>query len=319
VELDVTIDVEEEGLFRGRYETGSAPVENVSRLNLLTPLLGDLGIRPTLLVSYQVAQHPRQMELVLKLRDQWKGEIGAHLHPWNTPPSDPDSPSGPVVSESIPRNLLKAKLETLIQALNQAGVKPLSFRMGRFNMGPRMFSVLEEEGIRVDSSVVPLRWYRGSPCHVSAPIDPYFPDPGDICKAGDSTVLEVPITIVPFVKGVRAFLEGVGRIPGPFSRPLSAGLQRLCLLPAQPFWTGLRRLKAAVKLHQKSGGRVVTIFFHSSELMPGGSPRQRTQDDVRAFLRKLENFLHWLKYTGNAESRTLSEMHSLYGRSVTGG
>jgi hypothetical protein len=83
-------------------------------------------------------------------------------------------------------------------------------------------------------------------------------------------------------------------------------------LPLQPVWTGLRRLKAAVRLHRRRGGQVLTIYFHSSELMPGGCPQHSTRQDVDLFLDRLRGFLAWLHREMVVESLTLSELGELY-------
>jgi len=179
LKLALTIDVEEEGLFSKEYEPRNVPVRNVPELNRLDAMFRELDIRPTLLVTYQVVRHEPYRELLLRLRDRWCGEIGAHLHPWNTPPLMSLPHPEPVPSELMPLSLLRAKIQTLFDALGSMGVTPASFRMGRFNLGPKVFSILELTSIRVDSSIAPMRKYYGGPDHIAAPVDPYFPNPAD--------------------------------------------------------------------------------------------------------------------------------------------
>ena len=73
MKLAVTIDVEEEGLFCGRYPNGDAPVTNVRRLERLSGLMSEFGIRPTLFVTWQVARHQALMDLLGNLCDGWRG------------------------------------------------------------------------------------------------------------------------------------------------------------------------------------------------------------------------------------------------------
>lgn len=312
MKLVVTIDVEEEGLFSGKYNSQDVPVRNVSKLAILDPVFLDLGIRPTLLISYQVACHRPHHELLMQLSEKWGGEIGAHLHTWNTPPFEPLPYAEPVPSERMPKDLLKAKLKTLLKALYNMGADPVSFRMGRFNMGPKMFSALEETDIRVDSSIAPTRSYYGGPAHLSAPVDPYHPDPKNPASPGKSPILEVPMTILPLTRNLGVLLEHLGNSHTLLHSWVSWFGKYFGSLPVQPMWTGPRRLKAAAKLHQIRGGRVVTISFHSSELMPGGCPKHPNQDHVERFLRKLTNFLTWLSKEVGVECLTLSELYDYY-------
>jgi hypothetical protein len=316
--LAVTIDVEEEGLFTGRYPAEDAPPTNVDRLKVLDPMFRDLGIRPTLLVTYQVARHPRHRDLLGTLAERWKGEIGAHLHPWNTPPLEPAPGDGPLCSDGIPAGLLAAKLETLLNTLRLWAGEPACFRMGRFDMGPRMFSVLERTGIRVDSSVAPMRRKTGGPDHLAAPVDPYHPCARDPRSTGGSHILEVPNTIVPVVSGLGTVLQrlGASRVLPPAW--ISGFAMYVGSLPAQPAWTGPTRLRTAVRLHRCRGGQVVTLFFHSSELMPGGSPQHPSPLHVERFLAKLKGFLRWLRRDLAVESVTLGDLHER-GPTVSGG
>jgi hypothetical protein len=312
MKLAVTIDVEEEGLFRGTYETGNAPVENVSRLGLLHLIFSELEIHPTLFVSYQAARCERFRGFLLDLSEKWKGEIGAHLHYWNTPPIEPIPFADPVPSEWILRPLLSAKLDTLMESLRQMGVQPRSFRMGRFSMGSNLFSLLEEKGFMVDSSILPGREWDGGPSHLSAPIDPYFPDPKDVCAPGGSRILEAPLTIVPVLRSAAFLLQAFGKRSSQGAKRVGRFLQSLLTLPAQPAWVGLHRLKAAASIHRRRGGEVINIHMHSSELMPGGYPGHQTEEDVRRFLLKLKGFLGWLREEVGSEALTLSKIRGLH-------
>ncbi len=317
--LAVTIDVEEEGLFGGQYREHDAPVENVSRLVALNEVFRDLGIRPTLLVSYQAARSSRNQELLVRLREQWQGEIGAHLHHWNTPPIVPLPYPQPAHSELMPHDLLAAKLDTLLDTLKAMGVSAVSFRMGRFNLGPRMLAVLERSPITTDSSVAPMRKDPAGPDHLLAPVDPYTPDPGQVYAAGNSRIVEIPITVVPVVRRFRGLVARLDRGSLVSKSALGWFSKSLASLPAQPMLTGLRRLKAAVELHRRRGGQVLTVYFHSSELMPGGCPKHQTESDVERFTDKLRQYFSWLRKGVITESLTLSEVGEWYRSSAATG
>ncbi|HMK37573.1 MAG TPA: hypothetical protein VK463_21050 [Desulfomonilaceae bacterium] len=311
MKLAVTIDVEEEGLFSNRYDPHDPPVNNVAYLSTLDPIFREWGIRPTLLVTYPVITNGPCAELLAGLRTRWDGEIGAHLHHWNTPPIRELPYPQPAPSELMPPDLLSQKLNNLLNAVRAAADEPRSFRMGRFNLGPRMLAALESTAITVDSSVAPMRRYYGGPDHLAAPTDPYFPDKKDPMKEGDSGVLEVPMTILPVFRGLGYFLENVGTsaIPGSW---ISWFAMNLGSVPVQPMWTGLRRLKLGVRLHCGRGGQVLTLFLHSSELMPGGCPQHQTAADVDRFRTKLSRFFSWLRREIPVESVTLTELGEHY-------
>ncbi len=312
LKLLVTIDVEEEGLFNGRYPSGKAPVENVAALSLLDPIFMKFNIHPTLLVSYQVARHKAHQSFLMRLCEKWNGEIGAHLHPWNTPPIQSLPFVSPIPSQLIPQGLLKEKLEVLIQTVSEMGVEPRSFRMGRFNIGSNIFSLLEPAGILVDSSIVPTRKEYGGPGYLVAPADPYFPDPQKLSSPGNSPILEVPLTVVPIIPKLDLLLERISDSYPSSSEVVAWFLKYIGSISAQPLMMGINRMKTAVRLHRFRGGETVVIYFHSSELMPGESPQHPTKKHVEMFLVKIEKFLSWLQNDMGAVSVTLSDLRKYF-------
>ena len=205
MQLIISIDVEEEGLFSGQYPRTPPGVTNVAELSRLEFIPRDFGLPLTLLVSYQVARDPAACRVLAGWRDRYGAEIGVHLHPWNTPPfADLPDPE-PVPSEKLPRAILRDKFASLLSQV-RAGlmVTPRSFRMGRFDAGPQVFSLLPEFGLEVDSSVAPLTRKNPDPRMFLAPADPFRLD--DVGPEG-KPLLEVPITMVPVVPGTPALVD----------------------------------------------------------------------------------------------------------------
>ncbi len=85
MKLVISLDVEEEGLFSGRYPRESG-VTNVAELRRLEFIPREFGLPLTLLVSYRVARDPAACQVLARWRDLYRAEIGVHLHPWSTPP-----------------------------------------------------------------------------------------------------------------------------------------------------------------------------------------------------------------------------------------
>lgn len=142
--LVVSLDVEEEGLFGGRYARRAPRVTNTAQLSRLAPLL-ERGVRPTLFCAHSVLTDPASRAILARLRDMSGAEIGAHLHHWNTPPLDLDSHAGgqsdmadvtnSVPAASVPAALMAAKLGTLFRVGEDFQGAPLtSFRMGRWDL-----------------------------------------------------------------------------------------------------------------------------------------------------------------------------------------
>jgi hypothetical protein len=307
MKLVISIDVEEEGLFSGLYPRTSPGVTNVAELARLAFIPRDFGLPLTLLVTYQVARDPAACRVLAEWRDRYGAEIGAHLHPWNTPPfADLPDPE-PVRSEKLPRPLLRDKFASLLSQV-RAGltVTPRSFRMGRFDAGPQVFSLLREFGLEVDSSVAPLTRKNPDPRFFLAPADPFFL--GDLGPEG-KPLLEVPITLVPVVAGTTELIERLAAMAPPTWGDRLRNLYRYGgVAGVQPAMYPLVSLKLAAYLHRRRGGRVLTLYFHSSELKPGASRLFPSEAAVSRFVDKIRTFLTWLVQTGPVEGVTLAEL-----------
>jgi len=78
-------------------------------------------------------------------------------------------------------------------------------------------------------------------------------------------------------------------------------------------------MRLAACLHQRRGGRVLTLFLHSSELLPGGSPDFPDAPAVDRLVAKLRGFLAWLVQRGPVTGVTLSGLHELLAANAPGG
>ena len=128
----VSLDVEEEGLFSGHYATSGCGVSNVSLLPRLAPLSRDLGFPLTLFCAHTVFADAGACRVLEQMRDHYGAEIGAHLHHWSTPPASPLDPpheGQPTRTDKLPRDLLRQRLATLLDAGREFQGAPLtSFR-----------------------------------------------------------------------------------------------------------------------------------------------------------------------------------------------
>jgi hypothetical protein len=305
----ITVDVEEEGLFSGRYEPGPAEVNNVRQLHRLEFISREFGLPLTLLPTYPVVRNPVCRDILAHWRDEYHAEIGAHLHPWNTPPFQDIPFAEPVPSDRLPLFLLRAKFETLLSALkDHMEIQPRAFRMGRFDLGEQVLTLLSEYGFRVDSSVVPLRCVPGGPDHFLAPNEPYLlqTDAGP----GFGPLLEVPLTQVGVFPAISSPFY---RIACALSRSkrdfFFFAYRNLAVVGIHPAWFPLVSMKQATRLHRLAGGRVLTMFLHSSELQPGATPSFKSKADVDGLIARIRAYLTWLLGTQPVRGETLSGLY----------
>jgi hypothetical protein len=295
VQIVVSVDVEEEGLFRGCYPREARGVANVAHLRRLDWVPAEYAVPLTLLVTYPVAAHGPTRDILSQWSERGHAELGAHLHTWCTPPFADGEPHHP---EALSAPALADKLASLVAAHRSAfGSAPRAFRMGRFELGPKATALLPRFGFEVDASVMPLRWAHDGPDTFLSPADPFV--------LGSEDLLEVPVTQVAWSRALARAAYGLARVlPGG-----RAGLEvfrRVASVGLTPAWTSLASMQAAARLHLRRGGEVLHVFLHSSDLMPGGSPAARDAASVARTVARLRGLLGWLTRTAHVRGVTLS-------------
>ena len=158
VELVLSIDVEEEGLFRGAYARRNPSVRNVAWLTRLSSLLEEYDLPVSLLCTHSVFADAAACRVLADMCARHRVEIGAHLHHWNTPPAGAGSlgEQGYESPGQLSETLFVARLASLFAAGRGFLGKPLtSFRMGKWDLHRWHWPLLAEAGVLVDASVRP--------------------------------------------------------------------------------------------------------------------------------------------------------------------
>ncbi len=121
--------------------------------------------------------------------------------------------------------------------------------------------------------------------------------------------------MVPVVAGTPASVACLaGLAPPAWGRCLENFFRYVAVAGVQPAWYPLASLKLAARLHRRRGGRVLTMFFHSSELLPGASRLFPTEAAVLRFVEKIHSFLAWLVKTGPVAGVTLRQLGESWDR-----
>ena len=85
--------------------------------------------------------------------DAGRALIGAHLHPWVSPPHEEEVNARNSYPGNLPRDLEHEKLRVLTDAITAAfGARPLTYLAGRYGFGPHTGEILESLGYEVDIS-----------------------------------------------------------------------------------------------------------------------------------------------------------------------
>ncbi|HEV2671127.1 MAG TPA: hypothetical protein VGU74_08555 [Gemmatimonadales bacterium] len=318
--LIISIDTEEDNWYRSR---DGVSVGNIRELPRLARFFERLNVQPTYLVNYQVAIDPCSAAIVREVSSAGsRAEIGAHLHPWNTPPLDEAFVPRNSMLKNLPADLQQAKLNRLTQALEQAlDCTPRVFRAGRFGVGPETVGALLRCGYRVDSSVTPFwNWesYDEGPSFVGAPIGVYRLAPGEDVRRPSraGALIEIPLSY-GFSRGPFSFWDPARRLlesealrwlhlAGIADRTGLARRTVLCpeLASARDMLTLSRRLL-------EHGAQHLQIFFHSPSLTPGLSPFVTSPADVAHLYDTIEAYLDGVAGFTDVRFATISEAAAL--------
>ncbi|MBS0170979.1 MAG: polysaccharide deacetylase family protein [Nitrospira sp.] len=305
MKLVVTVDVEEDQW--GITPPCRATVNNVYRLPLLQTLFDEFGVVPTYLLTYPVVGDERAAAMLRDLLDAGACEIGAHCHPWNTPPHGERRNVYNSMLCNLPVGLQYEKLQCLHDAIHETfDLAPIAFRSGRWGFDSEVAMNLLRLGYRIDSSVTPYTsWTRDSGpdfSHISP--RPYavaqepFSD-----RRSHGALAEVPVSIGYLHGEFQACATLARRLRrSPYRRLRLGGLlSRLHLL--RKVWLSPEIETPAMMLQlvrqmRRQGYRVLNLVFHSSALMSGCGPFVRTSAGEQRFLKTLKTFLELVSMEG---------------------
>lgn len=285
----VSIDTEEDNW--GSYRSEGATVENIQLVPRLQEVFDRWGARPTYLVNRAPLIDAASVDALGQVAERPGVEIGAHCHPWNTPPLTGEGEDRSMMYRfSVDEN--RGKVRNVVEHLEgELGVTPRCFRAGRWGFGSTVAEALFAEGIRLDCSVSPfIDWSTfGGPDFSSAPSEPYRFDPASPFEPSASgSMLQIPTT-VGFLSGdarqrarLRTALERSAlsrfKIIGILDR--LGVLARRWLSPETADADTMIRLIDAMLAR---GTGMLQMTFHSCTLLPGATPFVRDTHDQAAF------------------------------------
>ena len=307
--LTVTVDTEEDNW--GEFVRPSYTVNNLLRLPRLQELFTTHGVKPTYLISHPVATSVEGVRTLGRYREDGLCEIGTHPHPCNTPPIEEERTEINSYISNLPSALQFRKVETLTRAIeNNFGVRPTTYRSGRWGFDEEVARNIIRLGYKVDTSIFPEWDWRPGPDFRTFSHQPFtYAFSSGLRET--QVLLEVPAT-VDFLQSPRELastaFHSIQKFPlGPkvLSGLKKMGvLNRICLSPEVAELPGMIRLARQL---EESGTRVLNFFFHSPTLLEGCSPFTKTPADVDAFIARIDGFLKFACAAGYT-SVTMSEL-----------
>lgn len=292
----ITVDTEADNQWG---DGGEASLKNIEGLPRFQALCERFGFVPTYLVTSEVAADDQAVYLLSSWQNAGRAEVGAHLHPWTTPPFDEKDKSHAYPSE-LGDQVLRKKLENLTNLITErVGRTPTSYRAGRFGFDDRQAKILAGLGYVADCSVTPKvswqkldKWGSRGPDFRSASVWPY--------RLADS-LWEIPLTILltgPIRKEdlalVKKFLLMNDGLIKKILNKLFFQLKWLRIFPNSNSSAWSKILKSA----RDNNLPVVEFIIHSSELWPGTSPYAKDAAAVEKIYQELERMFALFKREG---------------------
>lgn len=294
-QLLVVVDTEEEFDW-SRFDRANTSVDAMADLHLGQAVCDTHGIVPTYVADYPVVtQRAGQAPLRAFLREG-RATVGAHLHPWVTPPFDEEVCARNSYPGNLPPTLEAAKLRALGDAIERhLGERPRVYKAGRYGIGAATARILEDCGYDVDCSPSPAYDFSGDggPDYSRCDAQPYWFGRG-------RRMLCIPTT--------GAFVGGAARLgpvlwratSGPMARALRVPgvLSRLGVLSRirlSPEGFGRSAMVRLTRFLAARGQRVFTLSYHSSTLRPGCTRYVRTAAERTAFLELMNDYFTWFR------------------------
>lgn len=276
----VTLDTEEEFDWGAPLDREAHSLRSIPALGKFQQFCEGFGVPPIYFLDYPVASSALAGEILREAVQAGRADIGAHLHPWVTPPFDEEVSEFNSFSGNLPEELERNKFGQLRDAIEaNFGITPLINRAGRYGIGANTAAILSDKGIAIDSSVRPLFDYAaiGGVDFRNHPLRPYWID-------RDASLMELPLTTSYWgpLRQLGGWLYPLaGRLPHLRGALARAGmLERIPLTPE-----GITADEAirSIDIALDDGLPLLVFSFHSPSLQPGHTPYVRNDDDLDRF------------------------------------
>ncbi len=313
--LLVVIDTEEEFDWSAPFQRANNSVAAMDDIGRAQELFDEFGLRPTYVIDYPVASQERGFAALREYASTGRAQIGAHLHPWVSPPHDELVNSVNSYPGNLPAELEHAKLRLLVETIEaNLGSRPTIYKAGRYGLGPNTARILEQEGFEIDLSLCAAFDHSGDggPDYSDYDSRPFWFGP----KNG---LLGLPTTGA-FLGMARSRSAGLHRLAQRAAfRPLRlAGIfsrlglvERIQLSPEGQAFDDLARLTRGLV---RRGIRTLSLSFHSPSMRPGCTPYVRNEHELHEFLatcrRYFEFFLEDLGGTLSTPNEILAQLRT---------
>ena len=309
--LFVVVDTEEEFDWSAPFARENVSVSAIQETVRLQAVTAPYRLRPTYVVDYPVASTRSSSQMLAGFAHDGGCRIGAHLHPWVTPPFDepltPPMSFGCNLGLSIERAKIRALSEVITEHMK---VQPRVYKAGRYGFGETTADILETLGYDVDASVIPHMDFSDE---AGPDFSGFSPRPSTF--GARRRLLELPCTI-DFIGAARRIGEPVHRAASTsWLQPLRAvgilartGVLNKVML--SPEGNTLDEMKALTRALHADGVRTFGVTFHSPSLKPGCTRYVGTVAERDEFLDTIDRFCDFFFTELDGEPTTPEDLFS---------
>jgi len=294
----ISIDTEGDNLWK--WKIGDPiTTENAKFLPRFQQLCEEYGFIPTYLTNYEMAGDEFFSKEFSKKANAGLCEIGMHLHAWNNPPyyelpvRTDVQPGAPYLIE-YPIEIMAQKIEAVTNLISDKfSVEPVSHRAGRWATNDDYFKLLDNFGFKCDCSVTPLiNWSKAAGQSPDSFGSDYSATECNPYKIKDTGMIEIPMTIY---ENHRLKLGKNAGIRKTAKKIIEAkkGYGPVMLRPRNTSGNIDDLLWIVDKATQQKSDYIM-FMLHSSELMPGGSPTFKTNEDIEMLYSNLNILFNYI-------------------------
>ncbi len=309
--LSVVIHTEEEFDWESEHSRAEVGVEHMRHIGRAQETFDAFGIVPNYVIDYPIASQPLGYETLRRYQDEGRALIGAHLHPWVSPPLTEVLNRANTYPGNLPRDLEFEKLRVLTETIAaNFGRRPQTYLAGRYGNGRNSAAILEELGYAVDISVAPPIDYSGDggPDYSGFSAAPFWFGrerrllglPGAGCYAG-----WMKGAGTPFYRLITHPRLRWARLPGITSR--LRAFERIRLSPEDYTLAEMQRMTRSML---SDGQRIFVFSFHSPSVHPGFTPYVRDEAGLKRFLDKTRGYFEWFLRELDGQSMTPMEIRA---------
>lgn len=288
----ISIDTEGDNLWA--WHIGDdITTENAKFLPRFQSLCEDFGFVPTYLTNHEMASDDYFVNYFSSKQNDGLCEIGMHLHAWNNPPyfdlpvRTDCTPGAPYLIE-YPLDIMEQKICEITDLISRRFEnEPISHRAGRWATDSNYFSLLDKYGYLCDCSVTPfVDWSKAAGQSPESKGSDYSSADNKPHIIAGTNLIEVPLTVI---ENHRLHLGKDAGIRKTVKKHIEAkkGYGPLMLRPRSNSGN-LEDLLWLVEKEKQSNNDYIMFMIHSSELMPGGSPTFRTEEDIENLYKNLK-------------------------------